>query len=221
MGGAAPIDLLFQLAERYAGYVYLDDAHGMSIHGDNGCGYVLQALGGVFHPRLILASSLAKAFGCVAGVIAMPTKADADMLKRFSPTYIFGGPPPLSIIDSAIESAKIHLSSEIHFLQKKLQENIRYFDSLLSDHIINESTVFPIRGVLVGNEYQAISLTKLLRDNGFAVTAAMYPTVAKGGAMLRVALSALHEKHQIDALVSSIKRLFLFAKREEEVAECA
>lgn len=207
MGGVAPVQYLFNLAEKYNGYIYLDDAHGTSIYGKHGCGYALQALGNTFHPRLILASSLAKAFGAIAGVIILPTKSDANMLKRFSPTYVFSGPPALTIIDSAIESAKIHLTDEIYKLQEKLQENIRYFDSLLQKHVINESSPSPIRGILIGDEYKTIKFTKLLRGRGFAVTAAMYPTVPKGRSILRIALSAIHEKNQILSLCQNIEEI--------------
>ena len=129
MGGIAPLDLLFQLAEKYNGYLYLDDAHGTSVFGQYGSGYVLDFLQNNFHPRLILTSSLAKAFGSVAGVVQLPTKADADFVKHYCSTYIFGGPPVLPAISAAIASADIHLSGEVHRLQKKLWKNTTYFDN--------------------------------------------------------------------------------------------
>ena len=208
MGGVAPIKLLFKLANKHQGYIYLDDAHGTSVYGKHGCGYVLNELSHQFHPRLILASSLSKAFGAIAGVIVLPTKEDADMLKRFSSTYIFGGPPALSIIDSAVASAKIHLSEEMNQLQNQLRENIQYFDSLLQDHVINSATTSPIRGIHIGEEYKTIEFTKRLKKCGFAVTAAMYPTVSKNHAMLRIALSALHTKGQIESLCETIQTFF-------------
>ena len=200
MGGVIAIDLLFELADKYKGYIYLDDAHGMSIYGKNGCGYVLDKLG-YFHPRLILSTSLSKAFGSVAGVIVLPTSLDDKILKHYSSTYIFSGPPPLSSISAAIESAKIHLSNEIYMLQQRLQQNIDYFDSQLPyDYILNYGSMSPIRGIKVGDEFKAIQLSKLLKKENIAVTTAMYPTVAKSKAILRVALSALHQKSDIDHL---------------------
>lgn len=152
-----------------------------------------------------MASSLAKAFGAVAGVIVVPTKEDARMIQRFSPTYIFGGPPPLAIIDSAIASARIHLSDEIYVLQRTLQENIHYFDQQLHEHIINSNTASPIRGVFIGNEFKAIACTKELRRRGFAVVIAMYPTVAKNNSILRVSISASHTRAQIASVCENIR----------------
>ena len=224
MGGVSPVKFLFNLADRYQGYIYLDDAHGMSVYGRSGCGYVLCELNHTFHPRLILASSLSKAFGAIAGVIVLPTKEDAEILKQFCSTYIFSGPPALSIIDSAIASAKIHLSDEISGLQMRLQENIRYFDSLLETAVVNSRTTSPVRGIYIGQEYTAIQFTKKLRERGFAVTAAMYPTVSKNCAMLRVALSALHTKDQIYCLCENIREIFddmIVAQKHTKNAELA
>lgn len=81
MGGIAPIKSLFHIAEEYDGYIYLDDAHGTSVFGKNGCGCVLEELEYSFHPRLILTASLAKAFGTAGGgVLVLPTKDDAILV---------------------------------------------------------------------------------------------------------------------------------------------
>jgi 7-keto-8-aminopelargonate synthetase-like enzyme len=187
----------------------LDDAHGMSIHGKNGCGYVLKCLEYKLPPRVIISTSLAKAFGTVAGVLVLPTRADMEMVKRFATTYIFGGPPPLAIISSAIASAKIHLSPEITVFQDRLWDNVQYFDSLFSTfgtNLINNTKLSPVRGILMGDEFKAIDTALQLRKMGFLVTTAMYPTVAKGHSLLRVAISAAHSKEDINHLYSAFKR---------------
>lgn len=207
MGGVAPVALLYTLAENYEGYLYLDDAHGTSIFGKYGGGYVLNCFNEQFKPRLILASSLAKAFGGIAGVIAMPTQEDARLVKKFCQTYIFGGPPALSIIDSAIASAKIHLSEEITLLQNQLWENVKYFDAVFNNEAFNYGCPSPIRGIFIGDEFKAIQLAKKLQNHGFALTTAMYPAVMKNKSILRVALSAKTDKKDIDNLFNSFKKL--------------
>lgn len=204
MGGTISIREIYALAEKYDGYLYLDDAHGTSVFGNNGCGYALHCFDGVFPKRLILASSLAKAFGSIGGVIAMPTKKDAIMIKKFCQTYIFGGPPALSSIDSAIASAEIHLTGEIKCLQDKLWSNVKYFDDLFGEKIFNFLIQSPIRGLFIGDELEAINYAKFLQKNGIAVTTALYPTVEKGKSLLRFALSATHTKNEINQLYSNI-----------------
>ncbi len=207
MGGIAPVKFIMEMCDTYQGYAYFDDAHGTSIFGKNGCGYVLKELDHLFHPRLILTASLSKAFGTNGAVIVLPTAADEQMIKRFASTYLFGNPPPFAIIDAAIESANIHLSDEIYERQTQLWENVAYFDGLLHNHIVNSGKISPIRGIFMGDEWKAIDCAKKLRQRGFAVTTAMYPTVAKGKSMLRVAISCLHKKEEIYKLCENVKEI--------------
>ena len=53
---------IVELLNRYPNfYLYADDAHGMSIAGKNGSGVILNQVD--FHPKMILATSLCKAYG--------------------------------------------------------------------------------------------------------------------------------------------------------------
>lgn len=211
MGGLIPVKKLLEFAEQYEGYVYLDDAHGISVYGTHGCGYVLDTLEANFHPRLILAASLSKGFGTNGAVIAVPTKEDEEIVKRFCSPYLFSNPLALAIVDSSIASAHIHLSEEIYALQNKLTDNILYFDKLMEPlhhhQVVNLHINSPIRGIFIGDEFKAIEYATHLKKNGLMVSAAMYPTVAKGNSLLRITISADHSKENIYKLCNHIKQL--------------
>ncbi|WP_186646736.1 aminotransferase class I/II-fold pyridoxal phosphate-dependent enzyme [Fluviispira vulneris] len=210
MGGIVPLTHLFNLAEEYNGYVYLDDAHGTSIYGKNGCGFVLDYLNNKFPRRLILCSSLSKGFGANAAALLLPTSADKETVKQFCTPYLFSNPPALSIVNAAIKSAEIHLSDELTELQNKLWENVSYFDALVEENcVINRKLKIPIRGLLIGDEEKAIQCAEILRKNGFFVLTAMYPTVAKGRSMLRFAFAADHKKEHIFKFCSIINEFKL------------
>ena len=211
MGGLIPVNELLELAEKYSGYVYLDDAHGISIQGKNGCGYVLDQLK-TFHPRLFLSISLSKGFGTNGAAIAVLTEEDEKIIRRYANPYLFSNPLPLSIVDSSIESAKIHLTEEIYTLQDSLLKNIQYFDLLsndshIKDRVINMNSNSPIRGIKIMDEFQDIAITRQLRERGIAVTAAMYPTVAKGESIIRIALCANHRPEDIKYLNQNLIEL--------------
>ncbi len=208
MGGLAPIKDILNLLEKYDGYLYADDAHGVSVFGEHGCGFVLDEMG-YFHPRLILAVSLSKGFGSNGAAVLVPTAEDSQFIKRFCSTYIFGNPMPQSLISASIASAKIHLSAELHQLQRSLQEKTVLFDSLIhkKEKIINYHSASPIRGIFIGDEYKDIEFTTRLREKGFAVSAAMYPTVAKGKSIIRVSLSIDHAEHDIIGLCQVVNEL--------------
>jgi 7-keto-8-aminopelargonate synthetase-like enzyme len=53
-------------------HLYVDDVHGMSIAGRHGQGVHLVARMG-FHPRMVLATSLNKAFASAGSCVVFPT----------------------------------------------------------------------------------------------------------------------------------------------------
>ncbi|MCX3081450.1 aminotransferase class I/II-fold pyridoxal phosphate-dependent enzyme [Klebsiella michiganensis] len=199
MGGVAPVAHIVRLAHQYDGYAYIDDAHGTSIYGEYGSGYVMSCLGHRLDERIIIAGSLSKAFGSHGGFIACRDAETINFIKTYGTTYAFGGPPSLPGIAACVAAADLHLDGTVAARQEKLQNVIRYFDEVFGKiDIVNRGTTMPIRGILIGNEDLAITMCKKLHDRGFATTVAMYPTVEEGHAILRCALSALHESGQID-----------------------
>ncbi|MFJ2537151.1 MULTISPECIES: aminotransferase class I/II-fold pyridoxal phosphate-dependent enzyme [unclassified Pseudomonas] len=208
MRGLYPIKRLLQLAERFEGYLYADDAHGTSIHGVAGGGYALVAADKRLRDRLILLSSLSKAFGATGGAITLLTAGDAEMIRRHASTYTFGGPLSMGGVGAAVASGKIHLSPELGQLQAALWRNVARIDTLLGSVLGNHEIASPIRFVRVGAERDAISLALHLRRQGIAVTTALFPVVAKGEAILRLAISANHSEGQLECLANAVRSGF-------------
>ncbi|AXI58940.1 aminotransferase [Pseudomonas kribbensis] len=208
MRGLYPVNRLLQLAERFDGYLYADDAHGTSIHGAAGGGYALAAAEERLRGRLILLSSLSKAFGATGGAITVRTAADAELIRSHASTYTFGGPLSMAGVGAAVVSGNIHLSPELGQLQAALWRNIAVIDGLLGPVLGNHQVESPIRFVRVGAERDAICLAQHLRRRGMAVTTALFPVVAKGEAILRLAVSASHSQRQLESLASAVRSGF-------------
>ncbi len=206
MGGVVPILKLLQLAEKYNGYTYIDDAHGTSILGKNGCGYTLNLLENKLHDRLILTASLSKGFGTNCAAIVLKNKEDINYVRLYCIPYIFSNPPPLGIIAASMASAKIHLSNEIYTLQKKLWNNVAKLDDLLGEQFCERFEYSPIRRLLIGDESEAIQAAQYLKQNHILVAPSMYPSVAKGRAILRIVISAAHTDEQINRLAKLLKK---------------
>jgi 7-keto-8-aminopelargonate synthetase-like enzyme len=207
MGGVAPVAHIVRLAHQYDGYAYIDDAHGTSIYGDYGSGYVMACLGHRLDERIIIAGSLSKAFGSHGGFIACRDAETINFIKTYGTTYAFGGPPSLPGIAACVAAADLHLDGTVAARQEKLQNVIRYFDEVFGKtEIVNRGTTMPIRGILIGNEDLAITMCKKLHDRGFATTVAMYPTVEEGHAILRCVVGAPRERAN-RRLLSKLQRI--------------
>lgn len=189
MGGAAPVREIRRLQERYPLFVYLDDAHGISIAGLHGEGFVRSQL-----PELgdstIIAASLGKGFGASGGVVMLGTTAQDEAIRRYAPTYAFSCAPNMAAVGAALASADIHDSPELGQLQGRLQDNLRLFDELIPTETAH--SLLPIRIFRIGDEQRAIGTAEALLRRGHYTSAVFFPTVPRGRAALRMAVTASH-----------------------------
>ncbi|MEM6684882.1 MAG: aminotransferase class I/II-fold pyridoxal phosphate-dependent enzyme, partial [Bacteroidota bacterium] len=210
-GDKAPIKELNRLLDTYENFhVYIDDAHGMSWTGDNGKGYVLREA--ALHPRMVLSTSLGKAFGSIGGVLVCNNPEIKKTIKACGSSFIFSSPVPPSVIGASIASADIHLSEEMHTLQSGLQNRIQYFKQLAFDTqlpILGEGNT-PIFFIPSGNPETTFQLSKRLMDCGFYQSSAVYPSVPFNSGGVRLTLTNWLEMEDIQRMVAT-----LYVEREK------
>ncbi len=197
MGGAAPIKELLELSDRHGLFLYVDDAHGTSIFGKNGQGYVASILGTSPWPdRLFVTLSLSKGFGCSGGAITLPTKKWESALRKLSTPYLFSGGIDIANICAGLESLRIHQSPELSFLQADLRHRINFYDQQLNSNV-DKVSYFPIKTIEIKDESRCIELGQHLTDHGFFVNTSFFPVVAKGNAKIRLCLTRDHSIEDI------------------------
>ena len=132
-GDVSPVKEIYALMDKYAElHYYVDDAHGMSIYGKHGRGYVLNQM--PIHRKAIVATSMNKAFATGGAVIVFPTREMAQKVRNCGATLITSGPMQPSQLGAAVAAAKIHLSNDIYEMQADLQDNIRYANLMLKKY---------------------------------------------------------------------------------------
>jgi 7-keto-8-aminopelargonate synthetase-like enzyme len=198
MGGAAPIDELLRLQRLYGLFLYIDDAHGISLFGLHGEGYARSSIGLEFGERTIIAASLGKGFGASGALLMLATQRQEDLFRRFALAFAFSVPVNLAGVGGAIASANLHRTQELKDRQVALLERIKQFDSMIDSD--QTSLPFPIRTIMLGDEPTAIRAARQLLDRGFYTSAIFFPTVAEGRAGLRVCPTASHLADEIDRL---------------------
>ena len=195
----APVSEYLEIANKYNGVVWIDDAHPVGIIGDKGRGtYDYFKL---LSERLYMGATLSKAFGAYGGII--PGNAEFIHAVKTG-SVITGSSAPLS---AAAASAKkgIELVMNNQNMRLKLWENARYLKSRLNTlGISTDDNYFPIVTFLYGDAKQMKTIQQSLMKKGIYIQLAKYKGSGSDG-VLRIVVSSKHEKTHIDFLISALK----------------
>ncbi|SFU16038.1 7-keto-8-aminopelargonate synthetase [Mesorhizobium sp. YR577] len=204
MGGSAPIEELLVLQKRYDLFLYVDDAHGISLFGKSGEGFARSKIAGALGERTIIAASLGKGFGASGGMLMLGTPEQEELFRSFAIAHAFSASPNLAAVGAALASVQLHRTKELAALQTRLRDRLALFDSLIATGLEGS---LPIRMLMIGDELTTIGAAKAVLKDGCYVSAVFFPTVAKGRSGLRVCPTAGHSIEEIEALCTTLKAI--------------
>ena len=215
-GDVTPIHEVYELMNKYPElHYYVDDAHGMSCFGKYGRGYALGQK--PIHERMVLITSLAKAFATGGGVAVFPTKEMAYKVRTCGSSLVTSGPMQPAGLGAAIASAKIHLSEEIGDLQEQLNENIRFTNLAVKKYglpLVAES-ITPIFFVGVSLPKIGYSIISRMIEDGYYVNAGIFPGVPIKNTGIRFTITKLHTFQQIESMVTALAHHHAEVLKEE------
>ncbi len=201
-GDIAPLPAIVKLCEEYNAILYVDDAHGDGVLGENGRG-----VANYFHVEDkvdIEMGTFSKAFGCVGGYI-VGSKLLCDYLKNRVRPYLLTGSHPPPVAAACLEAIKI--VQEDRSLFERLWENTRYFKKALQQlgFDIGESQT-PITPVIIGENKTTKEFSKMLfKEKVFGVPI-YYPMVPRGKARIRTIVTAMHTKEDLDFALNAFEK---------------
>ncbi len=197
-GDLLPLPGFLAVCKRHGAFSIVDEAHANGVIGKTGRGLVEHF--GCDAPDATV-GTLSKAFGAEGGFVT-GRQLLIDYLVNRSRSFIFSTAPSVPSVETALKSVR-HLASRPS-LVAKLWRNVRYFAELLQARGIEvepQSAIFP---VFVGDESAALRKSAELASRGFVASAIRYPTVPRGEARIRIAISALHAKADLRRLARSL-----------------
>ncbi len=215
-GDYAPMKELVQLLEKYKQlHLYIDDAHGMSIEGIHGTGVVLNQV--ALHKKMVLATSLNKAFAAGGGAFVFADEALCQKVRFCGGAMIFSGPHQIPTIGAGIASAKIHLSDEIYQLQKSLKEKLHHCHHLLEHYRLPvlSNIDSPITFIGLGLNRVGFNMVRRLMNDGLFVNIGIFPAVPETCTGLRFTITNHHSLTDIEKLVERINHHFPKALNDE------
>lgn len=206
-GDLAPFALLARLLDAAANVrLYVDDAHGMSWDGRFGRGSFLRRM--PISDRLVVATSLAKGFGCGGAVLVFAQAAERERVRMCGGALLFGGPMQPPMLGAAVAGARLHLTADLEVLQATLRDRVRLANRLFVERglpLLVENDV-PIRFIRMGLPRAAAEVASRAAKDGVYVNVSMFPTVPMRRAGVRVAVNANHTAEDIERLVGTLAR---------------
>lgn len=205
LGDFAPFSELALMLDRYPKlHLYIDDAHSMSWTGEMGRGAALSALGQF--DRVIVALSMAKAFGSSGGILAVPTEEMRDRIRRCGGPMIFSGPLPPAVLGAGVASARLHLSDELSTMQADLRARIDHARQVIARCQLRTATDdrTPIVMVQYDSGEVAMKVVAALRTRGFYTCPSTFPAVPVNKPSIRFTVSLHNSFEDIEDFISTL-----------------
>ncbi len=205
-GDMVKLPEVVELAEKYNAEIMIDDAHSLGVIGHNGSGTASHF--GLTDKVDLIMGTFSKSFASLGGFIAAD-KEVINFIKHNSRSLIFSASMTPASVATVLEALYI-IENEPQRIEK-LWENTNYalegFKSLGFNTGRSESPIIPL---FIGDDIKALTLTKILFEDGIFINPVVSPAVPKEDSLIRYSLMATHTKEQIDI---SIEKIFKAAKK--------
>ncbi|MHC1692966.1 MAG: glycine C-acetyltransferase [Sphaerochaetaceae bacterium] len=199
-GDIARLGAICDLADTYHALVMVDDSHATGYIGNTGRG--TSEYCGVQGRVDLISTTFGKALGGASGGCVSGRREIIDLMRQRARPYLFsntlapaiaGG--TLKVLD-LLEAGNPYRTTTI--------ANARYFRQRMEeagfDLVKGETAIVP---VMLYDEVKAVKMADDLLKEGIYVIGFCYPVVPKGKARIRVQLSAVHTREQLDKAVAA------------------
>ncbi|MEE4354260.1 MAG: 8-amino-7-oxononanoate synthase [Desulfatiglans sp.] len=197
-GDLGDIDSLIELSEEFEALLIVDEAHATGIMGPRGMGLTAGK------KVDLTIGTFGKACGSFGAYVTCSEEM-RDYLINCCPGFIYTTAlPPFVVgsIDAALElipqmeKERRDLLFNADYLRKSLHE-LGFDTGESSSHIVP---------VIIGDEEEALSASAWLEENSVFATALRPPTVEEGRSRIRLAVTALHPRQDVDKVIDIFRR---------------
>ena len=196
-GDETDLAALAQLKQRFAKtMLYVDEAHAIGVRGEQGLGCAEQY--GVLDQIDFLVGTFGKSIASVGGYIICDSIIRDYLINKMRPLIFSTALPPISMAWSdfifnkvlSMQQQRQHLAEISQYLQQAVIA--KGFSSPSSSHIIP---------VIVGESQAAIEKARYVQQQGFYAMPVRPPTVPQNSSRLRISLTSLVQKNELQQLV--------------------
>jgi len=202
-GTIARLDRICDLAEEHGAMVMFDDCHAVGFLGENGRG--THEYRNVMDRIDIVTGTLGKALGGASGGYTSASAEIVELLRQRSRPYLFSNTLAPPIVTAALRA--LDVIEKDSTLRERLFANTRYFRERMREAGFDvPEGEHPIVPIMLGDAALAGNMAADLLENGIYVVGFSYPVVPKGAARIRVQISAVHSREDLDRAVEAFGR---------------
>ena len=199
-GTIAPVDTIVELASQYDALVMVDDCHATGFVGLHGKGSAEHH--NVLDKVDIITSTFGKALGGASGGFVSASSNIIDTLRQKSRPYLFSNSLAPALVVACIKAFEI-INNKPELITK-LHDNTTYFRKKIKEigfEVKGDS--HPIVPIMIYNENKTIDLSEMLLEKNIYVIPFSFPVVPKDQARIRVQLSSIHSRKQLDYAIEA------------------
>jgi 8-amino-7-oxononanoate synthase len=209
------------LAKKYGALLFVDDAHGFGVVGENPSdeypyghrGNGLVNYFGLNYDNIVYVGCFSKAYGSFGAFIACSKQLRDFLISQATP-HDLGGAGPASSMCAVQEGLLINEEQGDHLRQRINTLTQRAVDGLTNlGYRLQHSTKFPIIAVMLGRSEHIIEISEQLYNDHILLTLAPYPMVAKGHEVLRITVTASNTDEEVDQLILAFAKLKPFLEK--------
>ena len=203
-GDCAPLQEIFQLAERYGAEVIVDEAHATGVCGPHGSGLLAEL--GLQERALAIVHTCGKALASMGAFVCGST-----VLKQFlinhARSFIFSTamPPYFAGQIKADLRLAASMDAERSRLSRMAADLRNRMASMRLDYGPSSSHIVPL---MIGSNEDALRVAAWLQERGFAVRAIRTPSVPPGTARLRLSLTAKLTESDMEQFTNALSDLY-------------
>lgn len=184
-GDVADITRLVEIKKEFHAKLYLDEAHGVGLYGENGLGMAEEL--GLIQEIDFLVGTFGKALASIGAFICC-SREIRDYLINHSRSFIFTtGLPPVTLNWNRFVFQHMLGMKEQRQHLKNISSRLRL---ALIEKKIKTGGSTNIVPVLIGEDSAAVAQAKAMQDNGFLILPVRPPSIPEGTARFRLSLCA-------------------------------
>ena len=199
-GDMAKLPEICALAERHRALVMVDDSHATGFIGRTGRGTGEHF--GVSDRIDAVTTTFGKALGGATGGCVSGRREIIELLRQRSRPYLFSN--TLAPMVAATTCAVLDMLSRSTELRDRLEENTRFFRAgITAAGFEVKPGSHPIVPIMLYDEARASEMARLLLQQGIYVVGFSFPVVPRGQARIRVQVSALHSRKDLETALEA------------------